>query len=145
MNSPDSQLTLESARELLRSKELRCTSCRIAVLQHLTDARYPLTHAEVSDSLVPRGFDKSTIYRCLMEMADVGLLMRLDLGDHVWRFERHSQRTAHEEVHPHFLCTTCGKVTCLDDVDLRIKPAADKLDLDVTEVLLKGRCGECQV
>ncbi len=145
MNSHRSQLTLESARELLRSKELRCTSCRIAVLQHLTAARYPLTHAEVSDSLVQRGFDKSTIYRCLMEMADVGLLMRLDLGDHVWRFERQDDGAPSEEVHPHFLCTTCGKVTCLEDVDLRIKPAAVKLSLDVTEVLLKGRCGDCQV
>ncbi len=114
-------------------------------MQHLTHAPYPLSHAEVSDALVPRGFDKSTIYRCLMELSDCGLLLRLDLGDHVWRFERQDETAQDEEVHPHFLCTTCGKVTCLDDIDLRIHPASSrKLGLDVTEVLLKGRCGECR-
>ena len=145
MNSQPASLSLESARELLRSKDLRCTSCRIAVLQHLTDARYPLSHAEVAEQLVPRGYDKSTIYRCLMELADCGLLLRLDLGDHVWRFERQDEAARDEEVHPHFLCTTCGKVKCLDDVDLQIQPTAgDALTLDVTEVLLKGRCGDCR-
>ena len=118
MSSPSNPLSLDSARELLRCKELRCTSCRIAVLQHLTEARYPLSHAEVADKLVPRGFDKSTIYRCLMELSDCGLLLRLDLGDHVWRFERQHESETHDDVHTPLLCTSCGQLTYLDDVDI---------------------------
>ena len=82
---PDSSvpLALDQARDMLRETGLRSTSCRLAVLQFLSTAVHPLSHNEVADELTPRGFDKSTIYRCLIELADVGISARLDLGDHV--------------------------------------------------------------
>jgi len=145
--SHDSRLSLDTARQLLREAGLRCTSCRVAVIQFLSGADCPMSHAEVAEDLVPRGFDKSTIYRCLMEFADAGLVNRLDVGDHVWRFER---RTAHDEQgveHPHFMCVDCGQVTCLNDVNVRVAQKRGQKPLvlgDVTEVLLKGHCPQCQ-
>lgn len=139
-------LTVPQAREKLREAELRSTSCRVAVLQFLSGAAAPQSHADVADRLVPQGFDKSTIYRCLTEMADAGLLTRLDLGDHVWRFEyRSGKETAAE--HPHFVCVDCGKVACLPEVQVKFgsTKAAAAVPLDsLTEILLKGHCRECQ-
>jgi len=141
MESPPG-ITIEQARDMLRGVKLRCTACRLAVLQHLSSATAPLSHAEVSVALAPRGYDKSTIYRSLVEIADAGLATRLELGDHVWRFE-----LAHEPgatSHPHFMCTACGKVECLTGVQVRItgnKPPRR----DVEEVLLKGRCVSCNI
>jgi len=137
-------ITIEQARDMLRSVKLRCTACRLAVVQHLSLATAPLSHAEVSAAMAPRGYDKSTIYRSLVEIAEAGLATRLELGDHVWRFE-----LAHESgdtSHPHFMCTGCGKVECLNDVQVRItardnKPSQSKFEFD--EVLLKGRCVSC--
>lgn len=127
-------------------------------MQHLLRSRGPETHAEVSDALADKGFDRATIYRNLTELTDAGLVSRVELGDHVWRFEirRHAHAGAKED-HPHFLCTTCGEVSCLDDVNVAItpksgavgkpakpaKPAKPRGTRSVTEVLLKGRCENC--
>ncbi|MEZ6048415.1 MAG: transcriptional repressor [Planctomycetaceae bacterium] len=78
---------LEALRILLKEVGLRCTSARIRVIQELKQASAPVTHAELADKLVPLGFDKATVFRNLVDMAEAGLLRRIELGDHVWRFE----------------------------------------------------------
>ena len=163
-------------RDRLKSAGLRCTTARLAVLEHLIECRGPKTHAEVADALAERGFDRATIYRNLIELTEATILARVDLGDHVWRFELRARDQAgrHEENHPHFVCTNCGEVSCLDDVTVEITPktqpllsstlprpsgtprradahtppaAAERKSVAeiprVTEVLLKGRCGNC--
>jgi Fur family ferric uptake transcriptional regulator len=154
MSRTSNSMTVPDARKTLREAKLRSTTSRVAILQHLASASKPLSHAEVADSLVPEGFDKSTLYRCLVELADAGLLSRIDAGDHAWRFElrRHSggglrseQHTSSE--HPHFVCVDCGTVTCLPDVEVKVSPnkGAKHSPLgDVTEVYLKGHCKECK-
>jgi len=140
------EMSVQDARAALRAAKLRSTTSRVAVLQHLSTAQQPLSHSEVAEVLVPTGFDKSTLYRCLVELADAGLLSRLDAGDHSWRFElrRGGGHTGGE--HPHFVCTDCGTVTCLPDVEVKIAHAkgtkASGLG-DVTEIFLKGKCPEC--
>lgn len=145
------------------------------MLGHLIECRGPRTHAEVADALADRGFDRATIYRNLIELTEAAILARVDLGDHVWRFElrAHDPAGRHAESHPHFVCTSCGEVSCLDDVTVEITPkdrpplplapprasatagrgephtptAAERKSVAeiprVTEVLLKGRCGNC--
>ncbi len=139
-------LSLGEARDLLRGAELRCTSCRVAVLQQLSKALKPLSHAEVADLLVPAGFDKTTIYRCLIEISEAGLVARLDLGDHVWRFELLRDFEKPHVEHPHFMCVDCGNVECLPNIDVTFSPSQrgrKKRIGEVTEVLLKGHCLNC--
>jgi len=139
-------MTVEQARQTLRAADLRSTTSRVAVLQHVAAAGKPVSHAEVADSLVPQGFDKSTLYRCLVELADAGLLGRLDAGDHAWRFEMRQGELHSSAEHPHFVCVDCGKVTCLPDIDVKISPTKGTKPAawgDVTEVFLKGHCKEC--
>ncbi len=167
--------SIDALKSLVRGAGLRCTTARLAVLEHLLAATGPQTHAEVSDGLDHRGFDRATIYRNLMELTEAKLVTRVDLGDHVWRFEakRHGGGDGHGHGgdHPHFVCTSCGEVSCLDDVNVAITPrpgvkkpaageggtAAAKAGKKsapaagkrqgipaVTEVLLKGTCGNCE-
>jgi len=145
-------LSVADARQLVRGAGLRCTTCRVAVLQRLSESNSPSSHADLAELLVPAGYDKSTIYRCLVELSEVGVVSRLDLGDHVWRFEIRTGGQSKDEghaaaEHPHFMCLDCGKVTCLPDVDVRIAPTKGRKAGsmgDVTEVLLKGHCVECR-
>jgi Fur family ferric uptake transcriptional regulator len=147
MPRPSSPISVEQARETLRAAGLRSTTSRVAVLQHVAAGGQPVSHADVADVLVPQGFDKSTLYRCLVELADAGLLARLDAGDHAWRFELRSGEEHAAGEHPHFVCVDCGKVSCLPDVEVRISPSKGTKDAalgDVTEVFLKGHCKECR-
>ena len=66
---------------------LRCTAARMAVLDHVMTATGPKTHAEVAEALSDRGFDRATIYRNLTELTEAKIISRVELGDHVWRFE----------------------------------------------------------
>ena len=96
--------------------------------------------------LARRGFDRATIYRNLIELSDAGLLLRVELGDHVWRFEARRDDAEESAEHPHFVCVDCGEVSCLSSVNVRISPApggAGTVIGQVTEVLLKGHCGRC--
>ena len=147
MNNAPAHMSVQQARDAIRAAGLRSTTSRVAVLQHVAAAGKPTSHAEVSDVLVPQGFDKSTLYRCLVELADAGLLGRLDAGDHAWRFELRQGEPHATSEHPHFVCLDCGKVTCLTDVDVKISPVKGTKSAvlgDVTEVFLKGHCRECR-
>ena len=151
----------DAARERIRSAGLRCTPARLAVMERLAASHGPRTHAELAAELTAgaahagSGYDKATIYRNLVELTEAGLVTRVELGDHVWRFELKGVAAdgTGQAHHPHFVCTTCGAVSCLDDVLVAItrrsaagkpakRPAADRIS-SVTEILLKGRCGKC--
>jgi Fur family transcriptional regulator, ferric uptake regulator len=139
-------LTTQEARAALKAAQLRCTASRIAVLQFVSSQAAPQSHADVADALVPQGYDKSTLYRCLVEMADARLLSRLELGDHAWRFAFHTGIEHHAADHPHFVCVDCGKVECLPDVRVQVQAKKGKplMPGEITEITLKGHCTECK-
>ncbi|MEX0714592.1 MAG: transcriptional repressor [Pirellulales bacterium] len=136
----------DDLRDRIRDAGLRGTTARIAVLEKLEQAKTPLSHAELADVLVPQGFDRATVYRNLIDLTEAGLVARSELGDHVWRFESRRKGHAHISEHPHFVCVDCGEVSCLSDVSVDISPTpgtSTSVIGELTEVLLKGRCGRC--
>jgi Fur family transcriptional regulator, ferric uptake regulator len=137
-------LTAVEAKAILHEAGLRGTAARIAVIQCLAREKSPLSHAEVTARLSEFGFDQSTIYRCLTELSEAGLLARLDLGDAVRRFELLRDTHSGVSEHPHFLCIDCGKIQCLDDFKFRLAPRHGTRSFgEVTEVLVKGHCTAC--
>ena len=108
---------VDKVRALLRGSGLRATPARIAVMVELRAAGSPLTHADLTEVLVPFGFDKATVFRNLNDLADAELVSRTELGDHVWRFEVIDPDRPAGEKHPHFVCVECGTVKCLGDMD----------------------------
>lgn len=145
MTEPQKESTIAELRDTLRKAGLRSTAARLSVLQALTRASTPVTHADLADQLVPQGFDKATVYRNLIDLTDAGMVSRTELGDHVWRFELRREGHDHANDHAHFLCTDCGEVSCLPDVSVNISSDAEKSKLGkVTEILLKGQCERCQ-
>lgn len=134
------------AKETLKLAGLRATAARIAVLRHLGNVARPASHGEVVEALAQFGFDQSTIFRSLSELADAAVLTRLDLGDQIRRFELRASASNQELEHPHFMCVDCGTVTCLNDFSFQLTPARgprrDRLG-EITEVLLRGHCSAC--
>lgn len=136
----------EKLRARIREAGLRCTAARLAVIGELNYSTSPLSHADIAATLAPLGFDRVTVYRNLVELSEAGLVSRVDLGDHIWRFELRGNRQNHADEHPHFVCTQCGEVSCLLGVEVNIKPSPGTKRSavgEVREVLLKGRCSRC--
>jgi Fur family ferric uptake transcriptional regulator len=130
----------------IRRRGMRSTGPRVAVLGYLSRATAPLSHTEICEALADRGYDRATIYRNLMDLAEAGLLVRSDLGDHVWRFERQQARLGRAQGHPHFVCVDCGEVSCLPEVTVKVVAASGApkaLGTKQVEVQVKGRCDGC--
>jgi Fur family transcriptional regulator, ferric uptake regulator len=136
------KLNIDAVRELLRSKSLRATPARIAVIRFLQESDHPMTHLDVTEKLVLEGYEKSTIFRALADMTEVGLVRKMELGDHVWRFERIGESERDGSAHPHLLCVDCGTIQCLNDNQVELKTS--KSVGEVHDVLLKGRCRDCR-
>ena len=133
----------ETLRAAVRSAGLRATPSRIAVLHVLRSAGSPSSHSEVVAKLASQAWDPATIYRNLTDLSDVGLARRTDVGDHVWRFEAITGN--HEaSAHPHFVCTECGSVECLPELDVVTRAKAPRaVRLKRVEIQLRGACDAC--
>ncbi len=139
--------SLEQLKSTIRTAGLRSTSPRIAVLRRLSSASTPISHGELVEALASDGMDRTTIYRNLVDLTEVGLVSRTDLGDHVWRFElKRSSGNGDDARHPHFTCTGCGAVSCLPEVTLKVKQGKGvpkALASQKVEIQLRGQCDRC--
>ena len=147
MKTAKQQLDRDFFRDLIRQAGLRSTDARVAILERLTANGGPMTHARIADELASQGIDRVTIYRSLIEMAEAGMLTRMELGDRVWRYELRRSGHAEDAAHLHFLCVDCGTIECLDgtSVATALAPAIRRAASGtISEVLLKGHCRQCK-
>jgi Fur family ferric uptake transcriptional regulator len=141
---------LDELRALVRGKGLRATPSRLAVLELLRSTDAPMSHGDVADRLASQAWDRATIYRNLTDLAEAGLVRRTDVGDHVWRFEAVGDE--HEAAaHPHFVCTECGSIECMPEIELAIRSRAQSrskppraVKQRQVEVHVRGLCDACQ-
>jgi Fur family ferric uptake transcriptional regulator len=139
---------IQEFQDFLRTAGLRSTGPRVAVLEYLHLHTGPNSHAELFEALGDKGFDRVTIYRVLMDLAEAGILARTDLGDHVWRFElkRGMGGVEHSADHPHFVCVDCGEVSCLPGLSLQLRGrghAPKAVTKNEVAIQLKGLCDNC--
>ncbi len=136
---------LDELREAVRARGLRATPSRVAVLELVRASDSPLSHADAADRLASHAWDRATIYRNLTDLAGAGLLRRTDVGDHVWRFEALAPGDAKKHAHPHFVCTECGTIECLPELEIstRRSKAPRAVKQRQVEVHVRGLCDAC--
>lgn len=135
---------LEALRTAVREAGLRATPSRIAVLNLLRSTDAPVSHSDVVAKLASQAWDPATIYRNLTDLSDVGLARRTDIGDHIWRFEAVTSNHS-PSAHPHFVCTECGTVECLPEIDYVVTraKAPRAIKQKRVEVQMRGLCDAC--
>ena len=87
--------------------------------------------------------NKTTVYRLLDKFVDDGLLhFFLDANGVKWFAKcKGCSKTNHLDVHPHFQCTECGIVDCLE-INITI-PEIPNRRVDNSQVLILGQCNLC--
>ena len=144
LHDPGDDAALRSA---VRAAGLLVTPTRAAVLAALRAAERPLTHHELASRLAERGCDAVTVYRNLVALVEAGLALRGDLGDHVWRFQAaEALGGPRRHEHPHFVCTACGALECVPDLEVRVRRGSRvprSVRAQAIEVQLRGVCDAC--
>lgn len=141
VTKPTKTNTRFEAGTLLASKGLRVTEQRITVLEALSTCKAPVSHPELAQMLLKHGLDRATVYRSLLSLEEAGLVLKTQLGDNVWRFELFQEGSQVHKEHAHFVCTTCGDVSCLPRA--AVKFVGDAMKIKVEEIQVRGQCTQC--
>lgn len=147
MNKQNIHLSLDEAVVLLKESGLRKTVARTHLLQCVSELESPKTQAEICELLAAHGFDASTIFRGLTDLTEVGLIVRIDTGDHLWRFEMRDcdmNGNLDPSHHPHAICIQCGAMTCLQNELLHCCEEHTN-GWTFRDLNLRGVCPECRV
>ena len=135
------------ARDSLRRSGARSGAARDAVIAHLATQQCCLSAQEILDGLRAEGrrVGIASVYRALEQLAELGLVHRIDLGEGLTRFEPAQPGGEH---HHHLVCGSCGKVDTFDDPALEraISAVAGShgYALGEHDVVLRGACGDCR-
>ncbi|HHO49454.1 MAG TPA: transcriptional repressor [Deltaproteobacteria bacterium] len=132
---------MDPSTKTLRDAGLRATAGRRTVLTTIASRGAPLTHAEIASELT--GLDPVTLYRILDSLERAGLVHRVHGLDGVWRYCPQPERRGCPGNHVHFLCTTCGAMSCLVDQPLpRVTPPPGGR-IDARQFVVGGTCARC--
>ena len=128
----------------LTEKGMRLTPQRRLILDILHDSGNYLTAKEILDYVHARvsGVNKSTIYRTLELLEELGCVFKSELGD------RYIYHHAEEGHHNHLVCSACGKnIDCDEDIFLPVEVALDEkygFKIDSTHMVMRGLCNDCK-
>lgn len=129
----------------LRAAGLRATPGRVRALRAIEAAGAPLTHADLAALPELRDLDGITLYRMLDAFAERGLVHRVQGTDGVWRAcAQPRDRAGCPGNHPHFLCTSCGAMTCLVDQPLPHVAVPAGASVEGRNFVAYGRCAVCR-
>lgn len=137
-------ITVPECKNILRKVGLKSTMTRIAVLQALWKHDKPVSHSDLVQSLQHVG-DQATIYRNLISFVDKGLARVASTAAGIVRYELVREGEESHEVHPHFVCQTCGVVTCLpkSTVTTTVDPVWRER-LHKSKLQFVGLCTQCE-
>lgn len=131
------------AKEILKAKNLNCTSAQIAVLDILFAAERPISREDLLEKLGGRCPDKVTAYRILEKFCQVGLVHKAYLENKAQHYEL-AHNCGEKQCHPHFICNGCGLTFCLTDSSLPLVKGLKKgFVLQRQQVRVEGLCPKC--
>lgn len=143
----DPSLWAEHAHAALGRAGFRRGGARSAVIDALASEGCAVSALELDDRLRAEGrrVGRASVYRALEQLAELGLVHRLDLGGETARYERTDPGGEH---HHHMVCDSCGRVLPFEDEAL--ERAVNRIsggrgfEIHDHEIVLHGACGTCR-
>ena len=132
------------AATLLRSRGLRVTAPRLAVLDVLAELPPHVTAEQVEEGARRRIGTLSTqaVYDIMRAFHGAGLVRRIEPAGSPALFE-----TRVGDNHHHLVCRDCGRTVDVDcahgEAPCLTPAAAEGYEIDEAEVIFWGRCPEC--
>jgi Fur family peroxide stress response transcriptional regulator len=135
--------TPEQFTALLRTRGYRVTAQRLAVFRALAAAGHHLTAEEVYERVQQTlpAIALTTVYKVLHELAALGEVRRVELGDASARFDPNTS------PHAHLVCRRCRHTEDLPPSDYHVglpPVAARGFQIVDQAVVFYGLCPRCQ-
>lgn len=130
--------------KMLHNAGLKVTPARMAVLEVLNAAKFPLSPAKILKQIARNDVDQATVYRTLKALREAGAVRQIDLEHGHAHFEM-----ATRPEHHHIVCTNCGKVAdfegCVTDAVIAdaLKQTKEFASVDHHSLELFGLCKSC--
>lgn len=93
--------------------------------------------------VLKNNMNRTTVYRILDRLENQGVLHSFNSKDGLKWYAKCDGCTthAHSDMHPHFQCTDCDKIECIEvKIDI---PILTSRKINTTEILLLGQCEAC--
>ena len=132
--------------QLLATAGLEATVNRLRVLEVVGNNRFPLSAGDIYKTLErSSSINRVTVYRILDLLVERGVIERISTGGRAFYYGLAPNE--HHQSHPHFYCTGCGQMDCLDPESLNVE--TDPLwktypgKIEKVEVRVDGLCKNC--
>jgi Fur family ferric uptake transcriptional regulator len=143
---PQSTVWAERAAQALSDAGYRRGGARRAILELLDEQSCALSAAQIQQALSRRDRDvsRSSVYRVMEELEEIGLVQRVELGQEMVRYEALRGEPGH---HHHLVCDLCGRLEPFTDDGLEraIRRLSTRVPLRVSEheIVIHGACEVC--
>lgn len=133
-----------SAVDILKNHKLRITNSRVDVLGSFLEENRALSLGNLETEFP--NYDRVTLYRTLNSFLESGILHKIpnDLGTATYGLCHETCGPAeHNHDHVHFKCNDCGKLECLDDLNVPNVSVPTGYRISQVNMIVDGTCVEC--
>lgn len=135
---------MDNLNLFFKEKNLKLTPQRYAIYQYLAGTKSHPSAEMIYNELRPTypTMSLATVYKTLKTLIQLGIVQELNVGEDNFRFDGNSS------LHPHIICTCCGRVDDIENVDFTYlnKEAENNSTYKVSahQLYFYGKCKECQ-
>ncbi len=137
---------MEQLLDILKKNRLSITDSRKQILQLFLKNNGALAHADIEKN-TGEIFDRVTVYRTLQTFVDKGIIHNIPTTDNSILYalcKENCEEGHHHDNHVHFICDSCHKTICLDDVTVPAVKLPKGFTPNQAEMVVNGVCDDCK-
>lgn len=132
------------AISILQNYQLRQTSQRVKILQAFLSKSNALAHTDLEAEFAGV-IDRATIYRCLKQFLDAGILHRIPDEQFQTKYAvcATCDHGHHHHDHVHFNCLSCNETICLEHSSIPTVEVPTGFRVKEKILIMQGSCAAC--
>jgi len=131
--------------DILKKNLLSITDSRKKILELFLKSNGALAHADIEKN-TGETFDRVTVYRTLQTFVEKGIIHLIPTTDNSILYalcKDNCEAGHHHDDHVHFICNSCSKTICLDEVTVPKVKLPKGFTPGQAQMVVKGICGDC--
>lgn len=134
------------ADQLLERLKVRKTPARLATLETILELESTFTTSQLLTLVSERvNIDQATVYRIVTLLLERLVIREVAVLNGIQHYEL---ACIHNPVHPHLICSRCGRIECLEAVDfdrvLTLINYDEDFQIDNINININGICKRCR-